>query len=98
MGETKSLLSSLASGSGSWTTGSSRSCGRLLGIASRYALLTNGTTTQVTGIDPMAMRTGNLMMTGSWLYGTRPSTTVPFWNQIANTTGRSGAVLTTTQD
>ena len=40
----------------------------------------------------------NLMTTGSWPYGTRPSTTVRFWNQIANITGHSGAVLTATQD
>src|SRR5215471_16323441 len=36
MDETKSLLSSLASGSRNWTTGSSRKCGRSPEIASRY--------------------------------------------------------------
>ena len=34
---------------------------------------------------------------GSWPYGLRQSTTFPFWNQIANTTGRSGAVPMTIQ-
>jgi len=68
------------------------------GTTSRCASLTNGTTTRVTGIAPMAMKTGNSMMTGSWPHGLRQSTTFPFWNQIANITGRSGAVPKTTQD
>src|SRR5208282_4772638 len=41
----------------SWTTGSSRNCGRSPGTAPPYAPLTNGTMTRVTGITPMAMRT-----------------------------------------
>ncbi len=92
------VLSSLASGPRSWTTGSSRNYGRSPGTTSRCASLTNGTTTRVTGIAPMAMKTGNSMMTGSWPHGLRQSTTFPFWNQIANITGRSGAVPKTTQD
>ncbi len=94
---TKSFLSCLASGRRSWTTGSSRNCGRSLGIGSPYASLTSGTTTRVTGIALMAMRTGSSMRMGSWPYGLRRSTTFTFWNQIANTTGRSGAVQMTTQ-
>jgi hypothetical protein len=65
---------------------------------SRYASLTSGTTTRVTGIAPMAMKTGSSMKTGSWPYGLRQSTTFPFWKLIANITGRSGGVPTTTQD
>ncbi len=98
MDETKSLLSSLASGQESWTTGSSRSCGRSPGTASLFASLTSGTTTRGTGIAPMAMRTGSSMTTGLWPYGLRQSTTFPFWNLIANITGRSGDVPKTTQD
>jgi Protein of unknown function (DUF1348) len=68
------------------------------GTASRYALLTSGTTTRVTGIAPMAMRTENSMTTGSWPRGLRPSTAFPFWNRIANISGRSGAGPMATQD
>jgi nuclear transport factor 2 (NTF2) superfamily protein len=47
---------------------------------------------------PMAMRIGSSMMTGSWLFGSRRSTTFPSMNQIANITGRSGVVPMTTRD
>ena len=53
-----------ANGRKSWTTGSSRNSGRLPTIASPYASLTSGTTTRVTGIAPMATRTGNSMTDG----------------------------------
>ena len=65
-------------------------------IAVRFAY--EWPTTRITGIAPMAMKTGSSMTTGSWLYGLRQSTTFPFWNQIANITGRSGGVPMTTQD
>jgi hypothetical protein len=95
--ETKSLLSFLASGPRSWTTGSSRNYGRLPGTGSRYGSLTSGTTTRITGIAPTAMKTGNSVMMGSWLHGLHQSTTFPFWNQSANITGCSVVVPMTTQ-
>ena len=85
-------------GPGSWTTDSSRNCGRSPGTGLRYASLTSGTTTPVTGIAPMAMRTGSSMTTDLWRLGMRQSTTFPFWKLIANTTGHSGAVPMTTLD
>ena len=54
-------------------------------------------TTPGTGIALMATKTGSSMTTGSWRDGLRQSTIFPFRNQIANTTGRSGAVLMITQ-
>src|ERR1700730_14026876 len=95
--ETKSLVSSLVSGPRSWTTGLSRKCGRLPGTGSRYASLTSGTTTLITGIAPTAMRTGNSLMMGLWRRDLHPSTTFPFWLQIASTTGRLDVVLTNIQ-
>ena len=68
------------------------------GIRMRCGSLTNGTTIRVTGIAPMAMRIGSSMMTDSWLFGSRRSTTFPSMNQIANITGRSGVVPMTTRD
>jgi hypothetical protein len=41
-----------------------RNCGRSPTIVSPYASPTSGTTTQVTGIAPMATKTGNSMRTG----------------------------------
>ncbi len=67
--QTKSSLFSLASGPRSWTTGSSRNCGRSPATASRCTSLTSGTTTRVTGIAPVAMRIGSSVTMGSWLYG-----------------------------
>jgi hypothetical protein len=49
--------------------------------------LTSGTTNRITGIAPTAMRTGNSIMMGLWRSDLHPSTTFPFWLQIANTTG-----------
>src|ERR1700732_1079286 len=63
--ETKSLPSCRASGARSWITDSSRNCGLSPRIASRYASLTNGTMTQVTGIALTEMRIGSSMTTGS---------------------------------
>jgi hypothetical protein len=62
-----------------------------------YASLTSGTTTRVTGIGRMAMRTGSSMMMGSWFHGWHQSTTFPFWDQSANFAGCSGIVPMTTQ-
>jgi Protein of unknown function (DUF1348) len=76
----------------------SRKCGRLPGTGSPYASLTSGTTTRVTGIAPMAMRTGSSMTTGSWRQGMHQSTTSPLRKPIANTTGHSGVVPMTIQD
>jgi Protein of unknown function (DUF1348) len=42
---------------------------RLPGTGSRYASLTSGTTTRITGIAPTGMKTGNSVMMGSWLHG-----------------------------
>ena len=97
-GRSEISLSSLANGPWSWTTGSSRKCGRSLEIASQYALPTSGTTSRVTGIAPMAMRTGNSMTRGSWLRGLPQSTIFPFRSRIANITGCSGAVPRATPD
>jgi hypothetical protein len=94
----RNLLFSHANGPRNWTTGSSRNCGRSRGIASPYGSLTSGTTTRVTGIGPMAMRTGNSMTTASWRLGSRPSTTFPSRNQFANITGRLVVARKTTQD
>jgi len=52
----------------------------------------------VTGIAPMAMKTGNSMMTGSWPHGLRQSTTFPFWNQIRKYHWPLGRRPKTTQD
>lgn len=82
-----------ANGQRNWTTGSSRSSGPLPETALPCASLTSGTTTRVTGIVLRAMRTGNTTKTGLWLYDMRPSMTFPFWNQIANITGRPDAGL-----
>jgi hypothetical protein len=96
-GEAKLLLSSLASGPRNWTTRSSTNCGRLPGTGSRYASLTSGTTTRITGTAPTAMKTGNSVMMGSCLHGLHQSTTFPFWDQSVNITGCSGVVPMTTQ-
>jgi hypothetical protein len=66
--------------------------------ASPYASRTSGTTTRVTGVPPMAMRTGSSMTTGSWRQGMHRSTTSPFRKPIANTTGYSGDVPKAIQD
>jgi hypothetical protein len=71
-----------------WTFGENR-------IAVRFAY--EWTTTPVTGIARMEMRTGSSTTTDSWPCGLRQSTTFPFWNLIANIPGRSGAVPMTTQ-
>jgi hypothetical protein len=54
--------------------------------------------TRVTGIAPMAMRTGSSMTTGSWRQGMHQSTTSSFWRPIANNTGHSGDVPKAIQD
>jgi hypothetical protein len=59
-------------------TGSSRNCGRSPGTGSRYASLTSGTMTRITGIVPTAMKTGNSVMMGSCLHGLHQSTTFLF--------------------
>ena len=96
-GEAKLLLSSLASGPKSSTTGTLRKCGHSGETALPCALRTSGTTIQVTGIAPMAMRIGTSMTMGSWRRGTLqsatfPLPTFPLWRAIANTTGYSGDV------
>jgi chromate transport protein ChrA len=91
-GEAKLLLSSLASGPKNLTTGSSRKCGHSRETALLYASRTSGTMTRVTGIAPMAMRTGSSMTTDSWRQDMHRSTTTPFWKPIANTTGHSDDV------
>jgi hypothetical protein len=96
-GEAKLLVFSLASGPKSSTTDSSRKCGHSREAASPYASLTSGTTTRITGIGPMAMRTGSSMMMGSWFHGWHQSTTFPFWDQSANFAGCSGVVPMITQ-
>ena len=96
-GEAKLLLSSLASGPKSSTTGSSRKCGHSQQTALPCASLTSGTMIRISGIAPMAMKTGNSGTMASWLHDLHPSTTFPFWNQSANITGRSGGVPMTTQ-
>src|ERR1700676_3109499 len=95
--ETRSLLFCLASGPRSGATGLSRKCGRLPGTGSPYALLTSGRTTLITGIAPTAMRTGNSTTMGLWRRDLHPSTTFPFWLQIASITGRLDAALTNIQ-
>lgn len=60
------------------------------------ASLTSGTMTRVSGIAPMAMRTGNSMTMGSWRQDTHQSTTSPLWRPIANSTGHWGDVPITT--
>jgi len=60
--------------------------------------LTSGTTIRVTGTAPMAMRTGNSMMMGSWQHGLLRSTTFLFRNPIESISGRSGGVLMTIPD
>ena len=97
-GEAKLLLSSLASGPKNSTTGSSRKCGHSRETALPCASLTSGTMTRVTGIAPMAMRTGSSITMVSWRQGMHQSTTSPFWRPIANTTGHSGDVPKTIKD
>ena len=64
-------------------------------IAVRFAY--EWPTTRITGIAPMAMKTGNSVMMGSWLHGLHQSTTFPFWDRSANITGCLGVVPMTTQ-
>ena len=76
-GEAKLLLFFLASEPKNLSTGSLRKCGHSPETALPCASLTSGTMTRVTGIAPMAMKTGSSMTMGLWRHGMRPSMSSP---------------------
>jgi hypothetical protein len=55
-----------------------KKCGHSRETALPCASRTSGAMTRVTGVAPMAMKTGNSVMMGSWFHGLHQSMTFPF--------------------